>query len=61
MILAKLSKMMMIGAGFEVIDLGVDVTAEKYIDALIESEADILCMSALLTTTMTYMKSVIEV
>jgi len=57
----NLVKMMMIGAGFEVIDLGVDVTAEKYIDALIESEADILCMSALLTTTMTYMKSVIEV
>lgn len=55
----NLVAMMMTGAGFEVIDLGVDVSAEKYIEALEESNADIICMSALLTTTMTYMKEVI--
>ncbi len=56
----NLVSMMMTGAGFEVIDLGVDVSAEKYIAALEEHDADILCMSALLTTTMTNMKAVIE-
>lgn len=56
----NLVSMMMTGAGFEVIDLGVDVSSEKYITALEEHDADILCMSALLTTTMTYMKGVIE-
>jgi len=55
----NLVSMMMTGAGFEVIDLGVDVSADKYIAALEESNADILCMSALLTTTMTYMKEVV--
>ncbi len=55
----NLVSMMMTGAGFEVIDLGVDVSADKYITALEESNADIICMSALLTTTMTYMKEVI--
>ncbi len=55
----NLVSMMMTGAGFEVIDLGVDVSADKYITALEENNADILCMSALLTTTMTYMKEVI--
>ncbi len=56
----NLVSMMMTGAGFEVIDLGVDVTVEKYIAALEENNADIICMSALLTTTMTYMKEVIS-
>jgi len=42
----NLVSMMMTGAGFEVIDLGVDVSAEKYIAALEENNADILCMSA---------------
>jgi len=55
----NLVSMMMTGAGFEVIDLGVDVSADKYISALEEHNADIICMSALLTTTMTYMKEVI--
>lgn len=55
----NLVSMMMVGAGFEVIDLGVDVSAEKYIAAFEENDADIICMSALLTTTMTYMKEVI--
>lgn len=55
----NLVSIMMTGAGFEVIDLGVDVSAEKYIAAFEEHGADIICMSALLTTTMTYMKDVI--
>ncbi len=56
----NLVSMMMTGAGFEVIDLGVDVSPEKYVAALEEHNAEILCMSALLTTTMTNMKAVIE-
>lgn len=56
----NLVSMMMTGAGFEVVDLGVDVSAEKFIAALEEQEVDIICMSALLTTTMTNMKAVIE-
>lgn len=52
--------MMMEGAGFEVIDLGVNVEADTYIDAIEESGANILGMSALLTTTMPYMKVVID-
>jgi len=52
--------MMMVGAGFEVIDLGVNVTPEKFIEALEENNPDIVCMSALLTTTMVNMKDVIE-
>ncbi len=56
----NLVSMMMVGNGFEVIDLGVDVSAEKFIAAIEESQPDILCMSALLTTTMTNMKTVID-
>jgi 5-methyltetrahydrofolate--homocysteine methyltransferase len=52
--------MMMEGAGFEVVDLGINVDADKYIAALEEHEASILGMSALLTTTMPYMKVVID-
>jgi 5-methyltetrahydrofolate--homocysteine methyltransferase len=52
--------MMMEGAGFEVIDLGVNVDVDTYIDAIREHEANILGMSALLTTTMPYMKVVID-
>ena len=52
--------MMMEGAGFEVVDLGINNAVDKYIDALIREEADILGMSALLTTTMPYMKVVID-
>lgn len=51
---------MLKGAGFEVIDLGRDVPAEKFIEAAIESNANIIGMSALLTTTMPVMKKVIE-
>ncbi len=52
--------MMMEGAGFEVIDLGINTDAETYIDALKSHRPDILGMSALLTTTMPYMKVVID-
>ena len=52
--------MMMEGAGFEVIDLGINNAVEKYIAALEEHKPDILGMSALLTTTMPYMKVVID-
>src|SRR3546814_16126429 len=56
----NLVSMMMEGAGFEVIDLGINNAVEKYLDALEEHKPDILGMSALLTTTMPYMKVVIE-
>jgi len=52
--------MMMEGAGFEVYDLGINVEADVYIDAMEKHEANILGMSALLTTTMPYMKVVID-
>lgn len=48
------------GCGFEVINLGVDVSSDKFISAALENKADIICMSALLTTTMNYMKEVIS-
>lgn len=47
------------GGGFEVINLGVDVSSDKFISAALENKADIICMSALLTTTMNYMKEVV--
>jgi methylmalonyl-CoA mutase cobalamin-binding domain/chain len=52
--------MMMEGAGFDVYDLGINNPVEKYLDALEKHQADILGMSALLTTTMPYMKVVID-
>jgi len=52
--------MMMEGAGFEVVDLGINVDADKYLAALEEHQPNILGMSALLTTTMPYMKVVID-
>ncbi len=52
--------MMMEGAGFEIIDLGINTDADEYIAALEEHKPDILGMSALLTTTMPYMKVVID-
>ena len=47
-------------AGFEVIDLGINNPVEKYLEAIEEHKPDILGMSALLTTTMPYMKVVID-
>lgn len=51
---------MLEGCGFEVINIGVDIPSEKFVEAVKESNADILCMSALLTTTMVNMKEVID-
>lgn len=48
------------GCGFEVINLGVNVTADKFVEAVKRDKVDIVCLSALLTTTMNYMKNVIE-
>ncbi len=56
----NLVSMMMEGAGFEVVDLGINNAVEKYLDALEREQPDILGMSALLTTTMPYMKVVID-
>lgn len=56
----NLVSMMMEGAGFEVVDLGINNAADAYIEALEREGADILGMSALLTTTMPYMKVVID-
>lgn len=55
----NLVKIMMEGKGFEVIDLGTDVSAEKFLESCKENNADIICCSALLTTTMTYMKDIV--
>jgi len=51
---------MLEGCGFEVINLGTDVSSEKFIEAVKEHDANIICLSALLTTTMNYMKEVID-
>lgn len=56
----NLVSMMMEGAGFDVVDLGINNPAENYLEALEREDADILGMSALLTTTMPYMKVVID-
>lgn len=56
----NLVKMMWEGAGLKVIDLGADVSADKYVTAVQEYHPDILGMSALLTTTMLYMPEVIN-
>ena len=56
----NLVSMMMEGAGFEVVDLGINNAVENYLEALEAEQPDILGMSALLTTTMPYMKVVID-
>ena len=56
----NLVKMMMEGKGLNVVDLGVDVTPEQFIDAAIENDAQIIACSALLTTTMGEMKNVVD-
>jgi corrinoid protein of di/trimethylamine methyltransferase len=55
----NLVKIMLEGKGFEVIDLGTDVSADKFLEGYKANKADIVCCSALLTTTMTYMKEVV--
>lgn len=56
----NLVTMMLKGAGFEVHDIGIDVETEAFIDKAEEINADVICMSALLTTTMPNMKVVID-
>jgi len=56
----NLVAMMMEGAGFEVINIGINNSVEKFLDAIDEHKADIVGMSALLTTTMPYMRVVIN-
>ncbi len=56
----NLVKIMLEGKGITVIDLGVDVSPEAFVDAAIEHKANLICCSALLTTTMTEMKNVVE-
>jgi len=55
----NLVKMMLEGKGLKVIDLGVDVSSEQFIQAAIDNDAQIICCSALLTTTMNEMKNVV--
>ncbi len=56
----NLVKMMIEGTGIRVVDLGVDCPAEKVVEAVKENDADIVCLSALLTTTMMAQKDVID-
>jgi len=56
----NLVAMMMEGAGFEVVDLGINNAVDAYLEAMAEHKPDIVGMSALLTTTMPYMKVVID-
>ncbi|MDR1558987.1 MAG: corrinoid protein [Clostridiales bacterium] len=56
----NLVKMMMEGHGINMIDLGVDVPANRFLEAAIENNASIICCSALLTTTMVEMKNVVD-
>ncbi len=51
---------MLEGGGFQVVDLGVDVSAEKFLEAAQEEDGTIVALSALLTTTMTMMKAIVE-
>ena len=56
----NLVAMMLEGAGFEVFDLGVDVDSETFVQKAVEENADIIALSALLTTTMTNMEDVVN-
>jgi len=56
----NLVAMMLKGAGYKIIDLGADVTPEKFVEAARQNKADIVALSALLTTTMIQMKNVIQ-
>jgi 5-methyltetrahydrofolate--homocysteine methyltransferase len=56
----KLVAMMMEGAGYEIVDLGVDVSPQQLVDAVKEHEPELLGMSAMLTTTMAYMNDTVK-
>ncbi len=51
---------MLEGCGFDVINLGVNISSDKFVEAVKEHKAQIVCLSALLTTTMNYMKTIIQ-
>ena len=55
----NLVKMMLEGKGINVVDLGVDVSAEQFVNAAVENDAQVICCSALLTTTMNEMEAVV--
>ena len=57
----NLVTMMLKGAGFEIYDIGVDVDADAFVNKAEEVDADVICMSALLTTTMPNMKDVLQI
>ncbi len=52
--------MMLEGAGFEIVDLGTDVSPEQFVNSVTEQGVDVICMSALLTTTMPNMKNTVD-
>jgi corrinoid protein of di/trimethylamine methyltransferase len=56
----NLVRMMIEGKGIEVTDLGVDVPADRFVQTAVEMKADLVCLSALLTTTMNQMKTVVD-
>ncbi len=56
----NLVAMLLKGAGYQIVDLGVDVSAERYVAAAREKNADVVALSALLTTTMVQMKHIVE-
>jgi methanogenic corrinoid protein MtbC1 len=56
----NLVRMMIEGKGIEILDLGVDVPADRFIQTAVEERADLVCLSALLTTTMGQMKTVVD-
>ncbi len=56
----NLVKIMLTGAGFEVIDLGVNVPAQRFLDAASQYKASVVCLSALLSSTMNNMKEVVQ-
>ena len=56
----NLVRIMLIGAGYEVIDLGVNVPAQRFVEAAIQHKAAVVCLSALLSSTMNNMKEVVQ-
>ena len=56
----NLVAMMLEGTGFEIVDLGIDVTPEKFVESVSEKGVQIVCMSALLTTTMPSMRVTVD-
>lgn len=57
----NLVRIMLVGAGFEVVDLGVNVPAQRFLESAKEHRASVVCLSALLSSTMNNMKEVVEV